>query len=95
MLVIGAEHHPPAVLAAHQIALGLFYLWRKKDPRSIAAGLALQHVILSTGHSSLTFKMGSGWGRLGLYSNGPHEMHPHTQLCESLASLHHLLPSSP
>lgn len=96
MLVIGAEHRPPAVLATHQTALGLFYLRRKKDPRNIA-GLALQYVILSPGHSSLTVKMGSGWGRLGLYSNGPHKLHPptHTQLCESLASLLYLLPSSP
>lgn len=73
MLVIGA------VLAARQIGLGLFFLRRKKDPRSIA-GLALPYIILIAGYSSLTFKMGSGWGRLGLYSHGPHEMHtpPHT-----------------
>lgn len=53
MLVIGA------VLAARQIGLGLFFLRRKKDPRSIA-GLALHYIILIAGYSSLTFKMGSG-----------------------------------
>lgn len=85
MLVIGAEHRPPAALAALQIALGLFYLRRKEDLRSIA-GLALQHVILIAGHSSLTFKMGSGWGRLGLYGNRPLEMHtpPHTHTYTTL-----------
>lgn len=93
MLVIGA------VLAARQIGLGLFFLRRKKDPRSIA-GLALHYIILIAGYSSLTFKMGSGWGRLGLYSHGPHEMHtppPHTHTThttsKSLASLHQFLPT--